>query len=332
MAASKKLLTIWIPTYQRPRPLRNLISSIITSGLLSIAEVVVSDNDPDDNPEMNTTIERELKTNKIHYIKNLSNLTAGINFLRAFEHAKTPWLMIVGDDDVFTQDSVGILANVIEGLTGDIAAVKFDSSLFGKQQELNVSRLQGYISRLKQNDYPDAFNNLCLISNWLFQKEPFLRHISSSFLGYSSKISHLFPLLQACNIEGFRIQFLAWQPVIHGSCEEATWPKAATWSEMVMTMSSFSGFVDKQDRKALLRLILHSDWRRYFAKCFRVQYFYKDPRHGISPWQIHLQLCLLSSWYGCAFLLSLPFLFLPFHWLPRIYQKQLGEPGRIDRW
>lgn len=332
MDATKKLLTIWIPTYQRPRPLLNLIKSINNSGLMRIADVVVSDNDPTEQHDIQSMIGTELRTGKITYIRNQSNLTAGVNFLRAFEVAKTPWLMIVGDDDLFTPDSVRILSTVTVSLKEDTAAVKFDSSLFGRQKEHKVFRLQAYVDQLRPDEYPDAFNNLCLISNWMFQTKPCLRHISSAFLGYSSKISHLFPILRACSQEGLSIQFLPSQPVIHGTCEEATWPKAATWSEMVMTMSSFSGFVDKLDRASLLRLILHPDLRRYFAKCFRVQYFYKDTVHGISPWHIHFQLCLLSSLYRMAFLLSFPFLLMPAHWLPKTYRKQLGDPGRVDRW
>jgi glycosyltransferase involved in cell wall biosynthesis len=328
----EKPLTIWIPTYRRPEYLSRLIKNISTYGLLDFAEVIVSNNDPLDHSTIQSVIQLHSRNREVTYRSNPSNMTAGVNFLKAFEYVQTPWLMIVGDDDLFTPNSLEIISSLMETLSKDIVAVKFDSSLFGAQQGLKAVRLQDYVEQLRRADYPDAFNNLCLISNWLFQTEPCLRYISTAFLGYSSKISHLFPLLTACRTERLLIQFMSAQPVIHGTCEEATWPKAATWFEMVMTLSSFSGFVDKQDRQTLLRLILHSDWPRYITKCFRIHHFYSDPCHGISPWNIHLQLCLLSSFYRIAFLFSFPFLLIPARWLPRAFTKQLGDPGRVDRW
>lgn len=325
-------LTIWVPTYQRPEYLSRLINNISTSGLLNFAEVIISNNDPHGHSNLQNIIGLSTRNREITYRSNPSNMTAGVNFLKAFEYVTTPWLMIVGDDDLFSQNSLEIISSLMETLDKDIAAVKFDSSLFGAQQDMKVLRLQDYVDQLRRADYPDAFNNLCLISNWLFQVEPCLRHISTAFLGYSSKISHLFPVLSACRKEGLLMQFLSAQPVMHGTCEEATWPKAATWFEMVMTMSSFCGFIDKQDRHTLLRLILHSDWPRYIAKCFRIHQFYSGTDSGISPWNIHLQLCLSSSFYLIAFLFSFPFLFIPARWLPRTIRKQLGDPGRADRW
>lgn len=330
-----KLLTIWIPTFQRPQRLSRLISNINSCGLHAFAEIVISDNDPHSSVDSVLT---QLPANggearqPLTYIRNPSNLTAGINFLRAFEYSATPWLMIVGDDDLFDARHVADLHALLLALDPAIAAVKFDSSLFGEQQSDCVASLKSFVANLEPSQYPEAFNNLCLISNWLFRPSPYLRHIASAFLGYSSKISHMLPVLRACAEEGHQIQFSPLQPIIHGSTEESSWPKAATWAEMIITMSCFAGFIDRSNRRAILKLLLHSDWRRYIAKCLRIQQFYGGAPMGISPWRIHGQLSLLSFSYLSAFLLALPLLVLPQRLLPRRIRRYIGEPGSVDRW
>jgi len=120
--------------------------------------------------------------------------------------------------------------------------------------------------------------------------------------------------------------------VIHGKTDDSSWPKAATWYEMVMTLTTFSGFVNRSDRQAFLRLLFHSDWRRNIAKCLRVHQFYGNGSQGIHAWQIHGQLALLSPGYCLAILLALPILLLPGGRLPGRLANQLGDPGCVERW
>ena len=327
-----KQLTIWIPTFRRLDQVEALLVNIGKCGLAAFADIIVSDNDPGGsfhNLFGNLDFPHAAG---VGYRRNPANLSAGANFLRAFEYCRTPWLMIVGDDDRFDHAVICQLCDLINELPASTFAVKFDSSLFGRQQPCSVNCLQDYVDLLNRSQYPDAFNNLCLISNWLFRREPYLVHLSSAYLGYSSKLSHLFPVLRACALQGGQIEFLSLQPVIHGKADDSSWPKAATWYEMVMTLSTFSGFVNRSDRQAFLRLLFHTDWRRNLAKCLRVHQFYGNGSQGIQAWQIHGQLALLSPGYCLAVLLALPILLLPGGRLPRRLAKKLGDPGCVERW
>lgn len=89
-----KALTIWIPTYRRLGPLRALRASLREGALLELAKVIVSDNDPESDGEALVGF----RALGVGYRRNSANLTAGVNFLRAFECCTTEWLMIVGDD------------------------------------------------------------------------------------------------------------------------------------------------------------------------------------------------------------------------------------------
>ncbi|KZR72356.1 Glycosyl transferase family 2 [Prochlorococcus marinus str. MIT 1313] len=331
MSNLDKILTIWIPTFRRPQQLQQLLDNVIQTKIVDLAKIVISDNDPEGPlAKALMTGEANLPDN-ISYRCNSANLSAGVNFLRAFECCTTTWLMIVGDDDLFNFGAADRIQEMIASLGGDIAAVKFDSSLFGFQPACVSSGLCDYVDQLSPRDYPDAFNNLCLISNWLFRSESYRPYLASAYLGYSSKISHLFPALQACVQDDAKLMFSKLQPVEHG-ISDASWPKAATWFEMVITLASFSGFIDAQNRSALLKLLLHSDWQRNIAKCLRVQHFYGDQRLGLNCWRMHMHLALISISYLQALLLSLPLLLLPYRLWPRSLRNKLGDPGSIERW
>ncbi len=307
------------------------MSNLQEGNLDKFANIVVSDNDPEAISLLEEEDFKHFWRNSFSYRQNKANISAGANFLRAFEKCDTQWLMIIGDDDLFDLKLIPEFLDIINSLPIDIIGVKFDSSLFGLQNNLFSIGLSDYVQALDKSAYPDAFNNLCLISNWLFQCEPCRRYISSAYLGYSSKVSHLFPLLNASSQEGLRIYFSDFKPILHGYSEES-WPKAPTWFEMSITLSSFFGFIGNEDRTSLLRLIFHNDWRRNVAKCLRVQHFYSSSNTFISPFRIHCYLAVLSRSYFIALIISMPLLIIPRRLLPRFILKRLGNPGSIERW
>jgi hypothetical protein len=322
-----KSLTIWIPTYQRESSLLELLASLESAGLIAIADVIVSDNDPDSKlSDYLSSCDLSLS-----YRRNVANLSAGVNFLRAFEVVNTPWLMIVGDDDLFTPLATKILTHTINDMPEDVAAVKFDSGLFGRQSDCTVAALSSYLSTIAPSDYPHAFNNLLLVSNWLFRTAPCRRHLATAYLGYSTKFSHLLPPLKACAQDGGRLMFSSLRPVTHG-LSEGGWPKAATWYEMAISLSTFSGIIDSDNRSSLRRLLFHKDWGRTLVKCLRVSSFYGNRSQGVTSLAVHLHLALLSWRYGVVLLFLAPLLWVPQAWYPGILRQKLGDPGSVERW
>lgn len=320
-------LTIWIPTFRRTDHLLDLLRNIKQRRLLDIAEVVVSDNDQlPPNPELTGVLNGGFR-----YRQNVSNLTAGANFLRSFEECTTPWIMIVGDDDLFHPSAVADINFQLHTQPEDVVAVKFDSSLFGSQPVCLAHGLMPYVKLLDPGHYPLALNNLCFVSNWMFRVDPCRRHLAAAYIGYSSKLSHVLPPLRACAEERTRLAFVQQVPVRHGQAESG-WPKAATSYEMAMTLSTFSGFVDLENRIALRKLLFHADWRRISLKCLRVGPFYSQPSHGISPVAIHLHQALLSWRYALILTLLFPLLLLPTRLFPAKVRRLIGDCGSVERW
>ena len=327
-----KPLTIWIPTFQRHSQLLRLLDSIIETDIMSLADIVISDNDPES--DLNRDLPRQSLDScfQIKYIRNSANLSAGANFLRAFESCRTSWLMIVGDDDTFDCSAALEIAESLRCCDQDVVGIKFDSSLYGKQKLYQAASLSDWVDQLRSADYADAFNNLCLVSNWIFRASPCRRYLSSGYLGYSSKVSHLFPAINAASASRSRLFFSPLKPVIHGCDNSSSWPKGPTWYEMVITLQTFTGFILESDRRALLRLLHHGRILRNAAKCLRIHQYYSTRGEGVRPWIIHAHLILGSWQYLIALISVFPFLFLPFALMPRALRRRLGDPGRPDRW
>lgn len=120
---TKPLLTIAIPTYNRARYLRELLS-VLFDQLLSEprVELIVSDNaSPDETPQLVEEYQR--RGLQIRSIRNETNIGPDANFLRCFEQARGKYLWIFGDDDVIAEGGVAAVLSLCEAKEYDILYV-----------------------------------------------------------------------------------------------------------------------------------------------------------------------------------------------------------------
>jgi glycosyltransferase involved in cell wall biosynthesis len=106
LKAARPLLTIAIPTYNRARFLRELLS-VLFDQLVSEprVELIISDNaSVDETP----AVVQEYKERglQIRCLRNDTNLGADGNILQCFEQASGKYVWIVGDDDVVATDAI----------------------------------------------------------------------------------------------------------------------------------------------------------------------------------------------------------------------------------
>src|SRR5579859_1985788 len=124
-ANSKPLLTIAIPTYNRARYLRELLS-VLFDQLIDEprVELIVSDTaSPDETPEL--VEEFQMRGLRIRSIRNEMNIGADGNFLQCFERARGKYVWIFGDDDVIVPG--GIAAILLHLQTKEYDLVYIDS-------------------------------------------------------------------------------------------------------------------------------------------------------------------------------------------------------------
>jgi glycosyltransferase involved in cell wall biosynthesis len=96
------LLTIGIPTYGRPRELGRLLDSIEGFGLQERIEVLVVD----DHPEQPGADAVRRSTLAVSYLANGLNLGYPRSLIRLVEECRTPYLLLMADDELLLRSGV----------------------------------------------------------------------------------------------------------------------------------------------------------------------------------------------------------------------------------
>lgn len=113
--APTKLLTIAVPTYNRPDSLHSLLSTLSeATQKYPQVQILVSDNhSPSPTPEILSTYENN---DQFVIIKNSRNIGAVKNILKIFQSVNSDWLLILGDDDNIDIDHLGTMLMTLERL------------------------------------------------------------------------------------------------------------------------------------------------------------------------------------------------------------------------
>jgi glycosyltransferase involved in cell wall biosynthesis len=127
---NKPLLTLAIPTYNRSRYLRELLSVLHDQVIgESRVELIISDNaSPDDTPSV--VAEFQQLGLPVRYLRNPENIGADSNFLQCFKQARGKYFWLFGDDDIIVP---GGISQILSLLTmDDYALVYINPYVFRK--------------------------------------------------------------------------------------------------------------------------------------------------------------------------------------------------------
>jgi abequosyltransferase len=117
---AKPLLTIAIPTYNRARYLKELLSVLFDQMISEPrVELIISDNaSPDETP--NVVAEFEQRGLRLRSIRNEVNIGADANFLQCFEQARGRYVWIFGDDDVIVSGGIARVLSYLDNNDFDL--------------------------------------------------------------------------------------------------------------------------------------------------------------------------------------------------------------------
>jgi glycosyltransferase involved in cell wall biosynthesis len=116
MEAIIPMLTIAIPTYNRPTKIQTQIRLLLPQ-LNEYVSLVVYDNCSEPSVESYFSDE-ELQ--KFTLIRNRANVGADANIARCFENCTTKWLWTLSDDDFVKKDAVGFLLEQLSNKSGTV--------------------------------------------------------------------------------------------------------------------------------------------------------------------------------------------------------------------
>lgn len=104
------LLSVIIPTYNRPDYLKQAIASAVNQTFHNI-EIIVSDNCSPQNPQ---SIVESFNDSRIHFSRNSSNLGMFANTIKAFKMARGKYVASLLDDDMWEKDFLAKLIPPLE--------------------------------------------------------------------------------------------------------------------------------------------------------------------------------------------------------------------------
>jgi hypothetical protein len=145
-SGKKPLLSIFVPTYNRPAYLRSLLCELdnqIGNCLLEdYVEVIVSDNS-DEGPLTSLWSEFSCLTQYFHHERNIG---ADNNFLLASEVCNGQFVWTIGDDDSPDQRAVSKLVTLLKQVESDenISLIKLSSVSIDESGEILVGRETRY--------------------------------------------------------------------------------------------------------------------------------------------------------------------------------------------
>ncbi|MGE6716272.1 glycosyltransferase family 2 protein [Peribacillus frigoritolerans] len=162
----RKLVSVIIPTYNRPLKLSRAIDSVLNQTYSSIEVVVVDDNNPNTPGRIETEVlmKKYRDNQKVKYIKHECNKNGSAARNTGFKHSKGEFIMLLDDDDEFLPRKVEVQVNCLETRDNSWGAcyTKYKRLRNGKIDTLCAESREGnlYFEELCRNLFIQAGSNL----------------------------------------------------------------------------------------------------------------------------------------------------------------------------
>jgi glycosyltransferase involved in cell wall biosynthesis len=128
------LISIIIPTYNRPDYLKQAITSAVNQTYRNI-EIIVSDNCSHKNPQ---SIVESFQDSRIKFLRNTKNLGMCANMVNPVKIAKGKYIAFLLDDDIWKDNFLENLVPPLES-NANLAAAFCDHYFINSQGEINLA-------------------------------------------------------------------------------------------------------------------------------------------------------------------------------------------------
>ena len=110
------ILTIAIPTYNRPKQLEYTLSVILPQVVNDerVCLLILDNHSEVPAAEVLSLLGASVPANRIRVVQNLVNIGANANIIRCFEFCETTWLWVLGDDDKPESDAIETVLNDLD--------------------------------------------------------------------------------------------------------------------------------------------------------------------------------------------------------------------------
>lgn len=253
-----QLLTIAIPTYNRPEQLQNTLRVILPQIVSDerVRLMVLDNHSAVPAQQVYNALDIKVDVERVEIIRNKVNIGASANVMRCFEMCETAWLWVLGDDDSPAPDAVEIILRDthINHCFAFYTVPRIKKPMFKEGAPLNVCgtdfrELVSYFGRSKLE--------ISFLSAAVFQMEKIRPHIISGYLSANTGLPHLMMVFKALS-EGSH--WMLSRDVIADYCPPE---KSQGWGFMtfVFAMPSLFGLASSGEEVRIIKEIFIKGWR-----------------------------------------------------------------------
>jgi glycosyltransferase involved in cell wall biosynthesis len=219
----EKILTIAIPTFERPKALAECLSKIFPQ-CDSRVSIVVRDNHSMPSVEA-VFIELSQQFPRVDavYIRNKVNIGASANFLRCFEESRAKWMWVLGDDDIIKPDAVETIIKACTkwpnaALLGFVVEDYSDAAMSLFSPEVKADSLNDLLTKI-------GLKCISLISSAVYNVEKFMPLLEAGYRSSNTNYSHLAMLIRGYDRSDFYTVGLPTSIVNYSNAghSESTW-------------------------------------------------------------------------------------------------------------
>jgi glycosyltransferase involved in cell wall biosynthesis len=164
----EKILTICIPTYNRPSTLEKLLDGLLGQDL-SRATILIAD-DSTNNQVYKLLNTKYACSSNIKYVKNPKNLGFNSNIANLYKLSTTKYIWYLCDDETIFKDSISNIINVIDLYSPSIAIMNCEwRDSFGRVRAAYGNKSDCLTIELG-DDFTRAISRLTFLSICVFQK------------------------------------------------------------------------------------------------------------------------------------------------------------------
>lgn len=253
------ILTIGIPTYNRPNSIQDTVRRLLPQ-LNENVVLKVYDN-CSEIPVASLFSDEEKKQFVI--VRNKVNIGGDANICGVIYNAETKWVWDLGDDDGPLPNAVETILHTINQYPEDIL-INFNSYLEKKTDSFgSLSRFCGYMN---------IFSNFLFISSGVYNRDKLKNYIQQYYIHLSSKIGQVIFILKYLEAQDGVVRFLSEEIIEHSvnvKDEAQDNIEGVTWSpEEFIRCSSVIFHTFDYKKKYLSKCIFKEIAREYIRGVF----------------------------------------------------------------
>ncbi|MDA7765532.1 glycosyltransferase [Flavobacteriaceae bacterium] len=182
-----KLLTIYIPSYNRYDQLIQQLDQIYSSSIIDFLKIIVSDNSSDDLRYID--LDKRYNYENFIYKRNLFNVGGDANIVNGFLNLGSKYIWILSDDDLLKPNSIDRIFKTLN--EDDLDLLYF---LHDNNKDLNV--FYDSINEFYHNQIKNS-NGAGLISNVIYKSDFIKESVPIGFVKTHTCFQHLAILISA---------------------------------------------------------------------------------------------------------------------------------------